>query len=278
MAIVSNLTENLESLKIDKFRNYLKTKWMGKKIILFSKIDSTNDFASSLERNIVLRKIKQRKIESIESILNSPQKLMQCFPQDILEKATPKSLNGVLILAETQTFGRGRFKRKWLSPQGGLWFTLILIPKLQTNNPETKLDTCAFGKNLPKITLIAAASITQVLEKEYKIKTLIKWPNDIYYKNSNKNLKLGGILAECEKIEKDLFLNLGIGLNVNLDINQLEEYKDIATSTKIITGKNIKREELLAKLLYTFEQDYVFYLRTNDLASIFSKIKEKIIY
>ncbi|MBC7334609.1 MAG: biotin--[acetyl-CoA-carboxylase] ligase, partial [Actinobacteria bacterium] len=223
MAIVSNLTENLESLKIDKFRNYLKTKWMGKKIILFSKIDSTNDFASSLERNIVLRKIKQRKIESIESILNSPQKLMQCFPQDILEKATPKSLNGVLILAETQTFGRGRFKRKWLSPQGGLWFTLILIPKLQTNNPETKLDTCAFGKNLPKITLIAAASITQVLEKEYKIKTLIKWPNDIYYKNSNKNLKLGGILAECEKIEKDLFLNLGIGLNVNLDINQLEE-------------------------------------------------------
>ena len=95
--------------------------------------------------------------------------------------------------------GRGRFNRDWLSPCGGLWFTIILATKIK-------------GKDLSKINLLAAILVAEILITKYRLKVTVKWPNDIYCNGC----KLAGILSiKLKKINSLLYLNVGIGINVN---------------------------------------------------------------
>src|SRR3972149_9860188 len=92
-------------------------------------------------------------------------------------------------------------ERNLFSPSGGLWFTIILRTALKE-------------KELPEVTLIAAYSVASVIDGQYGINAIIKWPNDIYFRQS----KLGGILTEVEKVNGSIFLIIGIGINANLDV------------------------------------------------------------
>jgi len=216
------------NFNIDKYKNFLETDHIGKNIIYLKKVDSTNNFASKL-------------------IIN--------------KEESHKSLNGTVVLAETQKKGKGRLKRVWISPEGGLWFTIIL---------KTVLEE----KNLPEVTLIAAYSITSVLDTEYKIKGIIKWPNDIYYEK----LKLGGILTEVEKINSDIYLIIGIGINANLNTEDLAPFGKKSISIKTILGKDIERESFLSKILLDFERDYKYYSQTRDFKTLFKKIEKILNY
>jgi len=216
------------NFNLDRYKKYLETDHIGKNIIYLKKVDSTNNFASELIKS------KKEKYES---------------------------LDGAVVLAETQEKGRGRLERVWLSPRGGLWFTLILRTALKE-------------KELPEVTLIAAYSVASVLDVEYGIKAIIKWPNDIYYRKS----KLGGILTEVEKINSDIFLIIGIGINANLDIVDLAPLIKESASIKVILGKDIEREYLLSKILLGFERNYKYYSRTKDFKTIFKKIEKILTY
>jgi len=212
---------------LDKYKKFLKTRYLGRNLIYLEKTDSTNSFASKL----------------------------------IKKKAENRSgtLKGTVVLAKTQLKGRGRFDRKWISPEGGLWFTLIL---------ETGLEP----KNFAEVTLIAAYSIVNILDRDYKINAEIKWPNDIYYKK----LKLGGILTEAEKIGGITYLLIGIGLNANLTKVDLAPYGRKSVSIKIILGKDIEREIILSKILFNIEEDYEYYSQTKDFKTIFKKIEKRL--
>jgi BirA family biotin operon repressor/biotin-[acetyl-CoA-carboxylase] ligase len=214
------------NFNLDRYNKYLETDHIGKNIIYLKKVDSTNNFASQLIKN------KKEKYES---------------------------LDGTVILAETQEKGRGRFERIWLSPSGGLWFTIILRTELKE-------------KELPEVTLIAAYSVASVIDGQYGINAIIKWPNDIYYRKS----KLGGILTEVEKVDGNVFLIIGIGINANLDVVDIAPLIKESTSIKIISGKDIEREQLLSKILFDFERNYEYYSRTKDFKTIFKKIENKI--
>jgi BirA family transcriptional regulator, biotin operon repressor / biotin---[acetyl-CoA-carboxylase] ligase len=239
----------VEKFNINIFNKNLKTNYIGKKIIYLNRIDSTNSFASRIEKNIDTNTKYRSKPVSTNSSVDSKIKLNKA-----------EELNGLLILAEIQEKGRGRFNRQWISPAGGLWFTIVL----KTNIQE---------KNLPKITLLSSISIAEVLKKDYKIDIKIKWPNDIY----SNNFKLCGILCETEKIESLVFLNIGVGINVNnsTDEGYLTDIK--AISIKSILGKDILREVLLAKILKIFEKNYDYYLKSGDFQKIFNKIKNHLI-
>ena len=217
------------NFNLDKYKKSLETDYIGKNIIYLKKVDSTNNFASKL--------IKKR-----SDFKNSP-------------------LEGTVVLAETQEKGKGRLERVWISPEGGLWFTIIL---------KTTLEE----KNLPEVTLIAAYSIAAVLDAEYNIKTIIKWPNDIYYEK----LKLGGILTEVEKIDSSIYLIIGIGINANLDIEDLAPFGKKSVSIKTIFGKDIERESFLSKILLDFERDYKYYSQTRDFKTLFKKIEKILNY
>ncbi len=120
-----------------------------------------------------------------------------------------------VIVADEQRKGRGRRGRKWISPFGGLWFSMVL-----------RFTT-------PLISLWAAVAVSMAFEElGYEVK--IKWPNDLIYYGK----KLGGIVAEHVG---DLVI-LGIGINLKNPIP--EEIKDVATGIP-----EVERDELLHLIL-----------------------------
>lgn len=199
------------TLSIHKAKSYLHTDFIGRKIYYFNTIDSTNT------------KAKELALEERE---------------------------GVLVVAEEQTKGRGRLGRDWTSPKGkGLYFSIILKPNME-------------AEKIGQITLIGAAAVSKALE-EQGIGVKIKWPNDIIINNK----KVCGILTEIGFLSnKPHYCIMGIGINVNLDREDIPEgIRDKATSLKIATNKKISRESLLGSILNYFESFYVPFKEKGDI-------------
>lgn len=142
-----------------------------------------------------------------------------------------------VVIAQDQTEGRGRLNRKWISSEGGLWFTMILKPNL----PPPLAYILNFAASL---------SLAKALNSLFEIDAKVKWPNDILIKRN----KLAGILSEMET-EGDMlkFVNIGIGLNVN---NNPKKNIHDSISIKNIIGKHVSRREILIKFLSIFEELY----------------------
>lgn len=165
------------------------------------------------------------------------------------------AIEGAIVVAETQTKGKGRMGREWASPYGtGLYFSMILRPKVSLTR-------------LPSITLVAAGSIAKMLRNVYDIDAGIKWPNDIYSGNG----KIGGILTEI-KAQQDMvdFVIIGIGLNVNTQAIYLPS---IGTSLMALKDKLFVRKEVFSKILEAFEADYNEFISAG-FASKLNEVKE----
>ena len=219
----------MEKFNTAKFNKLLKTSKFGQNLKYFKSIGSTNDYAAGL-----IEKSRGRSLEK---------------------------LNGTLTLAEIQTSGRGRFKHRWLSPQGGLWFSLILITDIHS-------------EKLPNLTLIAAFSISEALMNIYDIRVDIKWPNDLYYGE----YKFGGILSELKKVGSHKAIILGAGINVNIDDATLGKLDNMATSIQNVLGRDADRELIMAKILDNFERSYDYFSTTGDFKSLFVKMEKNIRY
>jgi BirA family biotin operon repressor/biotin-[acetyl-CoA-carboxylase] ligase len=114
--------------------------------------------------------------------------------------------NGAVIIAEKQTSGKGRRGRRWESPKGGIWLSVILHPDF-----DISIATL--------FPLASALALSRSIEKTIKIKPELKWPNDITVKGK----KVAGMLVdaslESNKIEA---LVLGVGINFDVDVKQIE--------------------------------------------------------
>ncbi len=225
--------KNIDSLNENKILNSIETLFIGKKFVILPSVDSTNNYAFNLVRNTV----SSKNLDEVSKI------------------------NGTVIIAQTQTAGRGMHERKWFSPPGGLWFSIILSPG-------------ALIKNVSGITIISAASIAEVLNDYYKISVNIKWPNDVYYKGK----KLAGILTESENLNNIIYLVIGIGINVNNCVKTNYDLAENAISIIEILGKKIDRNDLLSKILSCFEEKYSFFLNTSDFKKIYNGIESIMIY
>jgi BirA family biotin operon repressor/biotin-[acetyl-CoA-carboxylase] ligase len=146
------------------------------------------------------------------------------------ELAKKGAEEGTIVVAEAQIRGRGRLSRKWLSPQGGVYFTFILRPKISP----------AYA---PRINLMTSVAVAATIRKLFGLKAELKWPNDVLIRGK----KVCGILAEMDA-EMDVvnFVNVGIGINVNTSVPQ---FKETATSLRDELGKEIARKEFLGALL-----------------------------
>jgi BirA family biotin operon repressor/biotin-[acetyl-CoA-carboxylase] ligase len=142
---------------------------------------------------------------------------------------------GTIVIAEAQTRGRGRLSREWLSPEGGIYFTLILRPGISP----------AYA---PRINLMASIAVAATIRKLFGLKTELKWPNDVLIEGR----KVCGILAEMDA-EMDVvnFVNVGIGINANTSIPQFEK---TVTSLKGALGREISRKKFLSALLMEIER------------------------
>ena len=171
---------------------------------------------------------------------------------DVVERLARDGVpEGAVVFAESQSKGRGRIGRKWVSPTGeGLWFSVLLRPNLRSQEAT-------------QLTVIAATSLARALRHHGIAQPAIKWPNDILVRER----KLAGVLTElAAEIDHIRYVILGIGVNVNFT-EMPREIRGISTSVRIETGQNIRRAELAASILRELDADYLR-LRHGEFARI----------
>lgn len=155
------------------------------------------------------------------------------------ELARKGAAEGTVVIAGTQTAGRGRLARTWLSPEGSLAMSVILKPAL---------------KNLPQLIMISSLAVLRAIRQVAGLETQIKWPNDVMLKGK----KVCGILIENEvKGGRVNFAVIGIGINVSLKPVDFPEIVAIATSLSHEAGREISRAELTSVLLFELERLYL---------------------
>ncbi|MGA3164374.1 MAG: biotin--[acetyl-CoA-carboxylase] ligase [Verrucomicrobiota bacterium] len=162
---------------------------------------------------------------------------------DVIEKLARDGVKeGVVVFAESQTKGRGRLGRKWLSPaHKGLWFSLLLRPDLRPQEAT-------------QLTVASATALRRAIHSETGLNPEIKWPNDILVRGK----KVAGILTEMSaELDRVQHVILGIGVNVNTGAGEFQpELRKLATSLKIESGRAISRADLATTILYELDRNY----------------------
>ena len=149
---------------------------------------------------------------------------------------------GAVVFAESQSRGRGRLGRLWISPaRQGLWFSILLRPDLPPQSAT-------------QLTVAAATALARAIAQQTGLAPEIKWPNDILIRGK----KVAGILTELTaELDHIKDVVLGIGVNVNLEAGELPpDLRKVATSLKIESGQAMDRAELAVAILRELDGDY----------------------
>lgn len=195
----------------EKILEHLETAWAGQTCLCFPTLDSTNEYGKEL--------------------------------------AKKQPVHGMLVVADTQSAGKGRRGRVWQSPGGTtISMSLCLEPMLPT-------------ENVAGLTLVMALAAAEAIHEVTGRKPGIKWPNDIVVNGK----KICGILTEMIFRDNVYAVIIGVGMNVNTE-EFPEEIRNIASSLKAELGKEIPREALIAAILKYFEVFYEQYVKTEDLS------------
>ena len=190
-------------LDMDELKKHLATKVIGQRVEYHERIPSTTAAGKEL-----------------------------CASCDVAD------LHGTVILAEEQTGGTGRLGRAWVSPPGGIWFTVILAPKIPVDR-------------IFMVTMAGSLAVARAIRKEYDLGALIKWPNDILLGDR----KVGGLLLEVSSTGPRVnACFLGIGIDANVPLSALSpELRQTVTSLSAELGRDVAREPFLAGVLWELE-------------------------
>lgn len=205
------LKSSPDILTFSEVKSVLTTKWIGEELYYYEEIDSTNTKAKQLA-----------------------------------EEGAP---SGTLVIANTQSQGKGRRGRSWDSPAGaGVFMTLLLKPNMKPSHASM-------------LTLVMALSVVKACNEITSDSCLIKWPNDIVYNGK----KICGILTEMSA-EMD-YINhivIGIGINANTEVFK-EELEEKATSILLQGGIKVERAKLINRIMTQFEYEYDIFFRHQSL-------------
>ncbi len=166
-----------------------------------------------------------------------------------LETARLGAPEGTVVIAETQTAGKGRLGRTWTSPRGNIYMSVILRPAI----PPHKA---------PLITLMAAVAVASAVRMETGLQAGIKWPNDVLISGR----KVAGLLTEMNaEFDRVRHVVLGIGLNVNMDVRELPpQIRNLSTTLAAEAGERINRTRLVQKVLAELERWYGLFLKDES--------------
>ena len=156
---------------------------------------------------------------------------------------------GTLVITEKQTKGKGRMGRQWHSPSGvNLLFSTLFRPPFSID--------MVFS-----LTMLTTVSLVDAIREMTGLRTLIKWPNDIYCNGK----KMAGILTEFSADTRGIeYVVVGTGINVNWDMRDRPELEHMATSLVKEVGHPISRIALLSLILEKLERNYKRLLRGED--------------
>lgn len=203
------------------------------------------------ELNEYFNQLSQSKVHFFKTIDST-----NTYAKKLLEQADNIcSLNKNVIIAESQTAGRGRLGRKFYSPaQTGIYLSIIYVPDEKIINPA-------------KITAFSAVALKRVIERLYKVNPKIKWINDLYLNGK----KIAGILTEG-------FVNytsgtidaaiIGIGVNIQ---NNAEIPQDLAA----IVGSICSNDNSITNARFIFEiVNEFFKIMSENSDDVISEYKE----
>jgi len=213
------LTSSPDVIIAGEVKQGLGTKIIGKEILHYAEVASTNTLAMDLARK--------------------------------------GAVDGTVVIAETQTGGKGRLGRTWSSPAGNLYVSVVLRPAV----PISKS---------PLITLMGAVAVASGIRRQCGLPAGIKWPNDILLSGK----KVSGLLTEMSaEPDRIRHIVLGIGVNVNMDSRALQpEVRRMSTTLAAAVGKPVDRTALLRTLLTELDLWYHRFLQ-ND-AEVLAAWKE----
>ncbi len=198
----------------------LRTKFLGKSLVVLEKCSSTNDVASDSARH------------------GAP--------------------HGLTVIAEEQTAGRGRLGRRWLSPKGGIWLSIVLRDALSID---------AYN-SLP---LTGALAVARTLNSSLGVGARVRWPNDVLASGR----KLAGVLVEAKsKGDEFDYALLGVGINANFPISLIEEVDQESTSLLDLVGSPVSREALITTILS--EVEYLNELVSSKHSEVVVKLLERL--
>ncbi|HIJ50309.1 MAG TPA: biotin--[acetyl-CoA-carboxylase] ligase [Nitrospinae bacterium] len=156
---------------------------------------------------------------------------------------------GLVVIADCQTGGKGRSGRIWHSAPGtGIYLSMLIQPKL---SPE----------QLPIVTLMAGLATAIAVNEFIPSPAQLKWPNDLLLNNK----KIAGVLCEYHATKVPAVI-IGIGINVN-HTQFPTDIKDIATSIKLESGLEINRTTLIKQLVTQLDFQYSE-LKSNKVQSL----------
>lgn len=195
----------------------LKTNRLGKSIHAFDEQDSTQDYANTLP--------------NIESV------------------------HGTIVIARKQKGGKGRMGRSWISPEGGLWMSIIFRPEFSVNN-------------IMFTQFMGALAIAEVIMEITNIRCTLKWPNDVLINEK----KVCGILVDVHLESKEKVIVMGVGLNANIETSlvndNLTDNSIKATSLKKEYGNDIDLVYLTKAIIDRIEYYYYNLLSTGKTLEI----------
>lgn len=170
--------------------------------------------------------------------------MMQLFQFDSLDSTNSWALRHAgelprdrmsLIIADSQTAGRGRFKRLWQSPPGqNIYATFCWF------EPQ-------YTAQMANLSQLLAVTVAEMLDA-FGFQLQLKWPNDLLLSYK----KVGGILCETTKVSEGIIVILGLGLNVNMPRELLQQVNQPATSLQVEHDKSWDRTALINKLQQDF--------------------------
>lgn len=140
-----------------------------------------------------------------------------------LKMASELKNNGAVIIAKKQTGGKGRAGRKWLSPDGGIWLSVIL-------HPEFDISVATL------FPIASSLALSKAMEKCLGIKPELKWPNDITIKEK----KVAGILVDAS-LESNKIENVVLGVGINYDVNLKEMERDLKNTPNFYGVSSLKK-------------------------------------
>jgi len=160
----------------------------------------------------------------------------------ILQVAITNSNQGLVLFAEHQTAGRGQRGNRWESAAGkGLWFSILLRPKIQINDSG-------------RLTIWAIETISDVIRTEFSLEPAIKLPNDVQLSGR----KVAGVLVEMRAQEKAPHLAVvGIGINVNQSMEDFPpELQNRAISLAMALHRPVDRRQFAVAVLRYLDRTY----------------------
>jgi len=160
----------------------------------------------------------------------------QAIAKGLAAKGAPE---GTTVIAKSQSSGKGRLGRSWVSPTGGLYMSFILRPA-GISKPEL-------------ITLVTAVAVVDGIKHATGLNTVIRWPNDIMARGK----KLAGVIAEAQADKQAITqVVVGVGVNCNANVSDTEGLGKEATSLAEELEKHTEVSELKNSILDSFSYLY----------------------